>query len=147
MAGPCRSGGARIVARQVPVDGCLLMPRALAIWAGLSPLSQRARAAAGLSASMTVGRPPLRAWAIGPGCGEPGHGPLKDDVAIKLGERSHHGDIGNKGSRFRRRRAVVFQSVRFSSDWRGVSCQDCQQHNPQLPDNLRAPQRPASTSS
>lgn len=35
-------------------------PRALAIWVGLSPLARLARAAARVSAFMTVGRPPVR---------------------------------------------------------------------------------------
>src|SRR5664279_3279003 len=38
-------------------------PRALAIWVALSPRARRAVAAARLSGSMTVGRPPTRPWA------------------------------------------------------------------------------------
>lgn len=38
-------------------------PKALANWVGLSPLACLAWAAARVSASMTVGRPPVRPWA------------------------------------------------------------------------------------
>jgi hypothetical protein len=66
------------------------MPRALAIWAGLSPRSRRALAAASLSASIT-GRAAAAA-ALCPCCDEAGHGPLVDDVALQLGEGGHHGE-------------------------------------------------------
>jgi hypothetical protein len=38
------------------------IPTALAIFVGLSPRARMAWAAASLSASMTVGRPPVRPW-------------------------------------------------------------------------------------
>jgi hypothetical protein len=44
-----------------PMPG--LTPSALAIWVGLSPRLRRALAAASLSGSMIVGRPPVRPWA------------------------------------------------------------------------------------
>ena len=64
------------------------MPRALAICAGLSPRARRARAAASLSGSITVGRP--AGLTLSPGGGQAGHSALVDDVPLKLGERGHH---------------------------------------------------------
>src|SRR6266566_3631892 len=66
------------------------MPRALAIWVGLSALGVPC-----LGRGERVGvhdSGPAPGSSFGARRGEPGHGALVDDVALELGERSHHGE-------------------------------------------------------